>query len=305
MRTFVKSGLVLAVLAGFAAVPAAAYENFIPMGTGYSSDVDSVPAFGSERGQVSVTTDVLETEVYRKNHENAELDSQRRVFQSGNEGLQLMGVRVQRGGKVVLAPTALEVWQRTLQAAELLWTGKSDQGCAFEVLQSPSSLSMLVTGLENYAKTRLREIETEGIAPDASALFAAFSSRAERESDRLAELQTEAAGAGRSVFAVVVDTIPVNFQNFDDLKRAFRASYGIKFGEIGVDLEVVAELRRLIGYRHRVVHVSPLLAFLNQDKVPPEEPVFANRAFSKRAGTVFRSVVDELHKASMAIRSQP
>ncbi len=85
MRTFVKSGLVLAVLAGFAAVPAAAYENFIPMGTGYSSEVDSVPAFGSERGQVSVTTDVLETEVYRKNHENAELDSQRRVFQSGNE----------------------------------------------------------------------------------------------------------------------------------------------------------------------------------------------------------------------------
>jgi hypothetical protein len=216
-----------------------------------------------------------------------------------------MGVRVQQSGKHVLAPTALEVWQSTLQAVELLWTGKSDQGFIFEVLQATSSLSMLVTGLENYGKTRLLEIETEGITPDASALFTAFSSRAERESGRFAELQTQATATGQSIFATVVDNVRINFQNFDDLKRAFRASYGIKVGEIGVDTAVLGELRRLIGYRHRIVHVSPLLAMLNQDKVPPDEPVFANRALSERAVTVFRSVVEALHKASTDIRPQP
>lgn len=224
------------------------------------------------------------------------------VVQLGGEGLQVMGVRVQQGRNVVLAPTAIEVWQSTLQAVELLWTGKSDKGFIFEVLQTTSSLSMLVTGLENYAKTRLLEIETEGIAAGAAALFAAFASKAERESERLAELQAQVEATGRSVFSVVVDNARINFQNFDDLKKAFRTAYGIKMGELGIGADVLAELRRLIGYRHRVVHVSPLLAFLNQDKVPPEEPVFANRALSERAVGVFGVVVQALHKASMNMR---
>lgn len=226
------------------------------------------------------------------------------VFRLGDEGLKVMGVRIQQGGNVVLTPTAIEVWQSTLQAVELLWTGKSDKGFIFEVLQATSSLSMLVTGLENYGKTRLLEIETEGITPDTSALFAAFASKAERESERLAELQTQAATCGKSIFATVVDNARINFQNFDDLKRAFRVSYGIKVGEIGLGGDVLAELRRFIGYRHRVVHVSPLLAFLNQDNVPPEEPVFANRALSDRAVAVFHTVVEALHKATTDIRPQ-
>jgi len=66
--------------------------------------------------------------------------------------------------------------------------------------------------------------------------------------------------AGQSIFAAVVENARINFQNFDDLKCAFRVSYGIKLGELGVGGDVLAELRRLIGYRHRIVHVSPLLA---------------------------------------------
>ena len=226
------------------------------------------------------------------------------VFRLGDQGLQVMELRAHQGGNVVLAPTAIEVWHSTLQAVDLLWTGKSDQGFIFEVLQATSCLSMLVTGLENYGKTRLLEIETEGIAPDASALFAAFASKAERESGRLAELEAQASTSGKSFFATIVDNARINFQNFDDLKRAFRVSYGIKVGEIGVGGDVLAEVRRFIGYRHRIVHVSPLLAFLNQDKVPPEEPLFANRALSDRAVTVFRAVLEALHKASTDIRPQ-
>ena len=85
MRKFVSFGLLLTALAGVSAGVAAAYENFIPMGTGYSTEIDNLPNFESDRGQVSVTTDVLETEVYRKNREAAEMDSQFRMFQSGNE----------------------------------------------------------------------------------------------------------------------------------------------------------------------------------------------------------------------------
>lgn len=85
MRKSVLLCLALAALPFGLSGAAHAYENFIPMGTGYSSEVDSLPRFESDRGQVSVTTDVLETEVWRRNREDAELDSRFRQFQSGNE----------------------------------------------------------------------------------------------------------------------------------------------------------------------------------------------------------------------------
>lgn len=223
------------------------------------------------------------------------------VFQIGGEGLQVSGVRVRREGALVLSPTAIEVWRSTVQAVELLWTGKSDKGFMFEVLQATSSLSMLVTGLENYAKTRLQEIEKEGVAPDSPALFNAFTSRAVRESTRFQEIEESAIESGQSTFCAVLDSLAINYQDFDNLKRAFRTSYGIKIGEIGLSSTMIAELRQLIRYRHRVIHVSPLLAMLNDDQVPPADPVFANQALANRAVEVFQGVIDCLHKASTSL----
>jgi hypothetical protein len=161
---------------------------------------------------------------------------------------------------------------------------------------------MLVTGLENYAKTRLLEVESEGVPANAESLFAAFASAAERESARLGELKAQAQAAGTTLLRVVVGTARISFQSLDELKRAFRSAYGIKIGEMGLDPSTIESVRRFIRYRHRVVHVSPLLAFLNQDNVPPEEPVFANRAVADEATMVFRQVVGTLHKATTSLR---
>lgn len=224
------------------------------------------------------------------------------VFQVGDEGLEVMGVRVREGGTAVLAPTAMEAWRETLKAIDVLRTGKSDQGVLFEMAVAAMSLSVLVTGLEAYAKTRFVEIETEGVSADAVGLFNGFASRAERESTRLQELQAEAAATRRSLLRVLVDAGTVNFQNYDQMKRAFRAAYGIQFGKIGLDSETVAALKRFIRYRHRVVHVSPLLALLNGDAVPPEEPVFANYAMADAAAHCFTAVVTALHQATLELR---
>jgi hypothetical protein len=64
-----------------AAAPAAmAYDKYIPLGTGYSPDVDSLPAFNSDAGQVSEQTDVYETELYFENRKKALDDSRMREF---------------------------------------------------------------------------------------------------------------------------------------------------------------------------------------------------------------------------------
>jgi hypothetical protein len=73
------------VLVGLAFVAAAsgsamAYENFIPMGAGYSSSVSEVPEFGSAKGKVNSRADVYETEIYRKGRKKVEAESRLRQF---------------------------------------------------------------------------------------------------------------------------------------------------------------------------------------------------------------------------------
>jgi hypothetical protein len=114
------------------------------------------------------------------------------------------------------------------------------------------TLSMLVTGLENYAKTRFLEIETEGIQSKAEPLFTAFSSKAERESKRFSELEALSNGTSTSLLAVVAENSRINFQDFDHLKRAFRTAYGIKIGDLGLKPHEIEAVRRFIQYRHRI-----------------------------------------------------
>jgi hypothetical protein len=83
MRGFqVVLGLVVAVASASAVQ---AYENYIPLGTGYSANVDSLPSFDSEAGQVSQQTDVYETEIYLKGRKRIEDESRMRAFFSDAE----------------------------------------------------------------------------------------------------------------------------------------------------------------------------------------------------------------------------
>jgi hypothetical protein len=59
---------------------AQAYENYIPLGAGYSSTVDTLPQFDSDAGQISQQTDIYETEQYKRNRKQAEEDSRMRAF---------------------------------------------------------------------------------------------------------------------------------------------------------------------------------------------------------------------------------
>ena len=71
----------LVFVLALAASPAAmAYENYIPLGTGYSPNVDSLPAFESDAGQVSQRSDEYETELYFENRKRALDDSRMREF---------------------------------------------------------------------------------------------------------------------------------------------------------------------------------------------------------------------------------
>jgi hypothetical protein len=64
---------------------AVAYENYIPLGTGYSTTVDSLPSFDSDAGQIIQRTDEFETEQYLLNRKRAEQDSRLQNFFSRSD----------------------------------------------------------------------------------------------------------------------------------------------------------------------------------------------------------------------------
>ena len=56
--------LVLGLMAGASA--AQAYDKFIPLGAGYSTDVGGLPAIDSQEQKLTNQADVYETEIYNK-----------------------------------------------------------------------------------------------------------------------------------------------------------------------------------------------------------------------------------------------
>jgi hypothetical protein len=70
------------VILGCAAVltlsslPAMAEESFIPMGQAFALGENEVPPLGSEQDRMNAQTDIYETEVFRRELRNKQLDSQ-------------------------------------------------------------------------------------------------------------------------------------------------------------------------------------------------------------------------------------
>lgn len=226
------------------------------------------------------------------------------IYQLDDEDVEMLGVSVYQEGKPALVPTAIEAWRATKQAIEVLSSGTSSLGYMYEVVVTNMTLSILVTGFEAYTKTRFGELEDEGIAPNSSAIVESFFPRRERGADIASILEAEASELGITLLSHLIQRGTVNFQNYGDCKRAYSKAYGIRFGEIGVESGDLAQLQRLIRYRHRIIHVSPMIGLLNQPEVPPEEPVIPNRVLAKSSLRTFSLFIDSLHTATLALRRE-
>ncbi|AYO30320.1 hypothetical protein D2962_06525 [Biomaibacter acetigenes] len=223
------------------------------------------------------------------------------IIQIGDEGAEVTGVRMFFDGKPVLEPTAIETWQNTIQGVRLLQKGKSDEGYIFEVLICNLVIATLVTGFETYCKTRFIELEKEGIKPNLENLISMVFSQRELDIGVL-EILKKRSRIRTKDFLEKIAINKINFQNYDECKKAFNKTYGLKFSEIGLNSNELSFLRRLIQYRHRIIHVSPLIIMLNQGQVPPEEPVFAGNDLAEKAVNCFDKFVSNFHESTLKLR---
>ena len=100
----------------------------------------------------------------------------------------------------------------------------------------------------------------------------------------------------------IIERDIINFQNFKKCKEAYKQGYNLKFGEIGSSGENLNALQKFIEYRHKIIHVSPSLGILNQDKLSNEEPVFPTKATRERAKEFFKIFIENLHKATLTLQ---
>jgi hypothetical protein len=223
------------------------------------------------------------------------------VYTIGSPGVEVMGARIVQDGVEVVSPTALNVWNETRQAAEVLLSGTSEVGYLFEVVQANAILVMASTGFEAYCEKRFLEREAEGLSPNEERLAEKFLSNREREGEALAAFLEEAEAQGIS-FAAKLAQRRIDFGSYEDSRKAFAAGYGIRFGvELGVSNVLLEQIQRTIRFRHRIVHVSPLLAFLNQATSPPDEPIFSKRVLAESTLETFDDFVQALHKATLIL----
>lgn len=115
-------------------------------------------------------------------------------------------------------------------------------------------------------------------------------------------LESEARDAGISLLQHIVSRGIINFQNYHDCKRAYNKAYGIKFGNLNLSSNTLEGLQSYIRYRHRIIHVSPSLGMLNQEKVPPEKPVFPKKETAENARECFSEFIEALHQATLSLR---
>ena len=151
---------------------------------------------------------------------------------------------------------------------------------------------MLVTGFETYCKRRFIEIEDEGIHPDFDGLVAKLTkSPMEREA-----IVQESTSKGISPTCELAEE-RIDFQNYDRCKVAFNKGYGIKFGQdLSVSNTLLEEIQRLIKFRHRIVHISPLLNVLN-------DPIAPNRDYAEKAIKTFNDFIQGLHAATLRLHT--
>lgn len=225
-----------------------------------------------------------------------------KIHQIGDDGVQVMGISVFQGNQPVLQPTAVEVWKSTLQAIDILGTGESKEGFIYEVVATNLSIVILVTGFEVYTKTRFLEIEGEGVQPNTEAIINTFYSQKDRTADAIAILNEEAKTSNITTIDLILSKRVIDFQNYEKCKLAYNKAFGIKFSELGLTNQTLERLQKFLKYRHRIIHISPLDAMLNQAQVPPKEPVFSKKETLQAARKCFEEFIEKLHSATLHLR---
>ncbi len=195
---------------------------------------------------------------------------------------------------------ALSAWEAAAAAARLLldhMRGHVDERSLLRIILANQTLAVVVSGYEAYCERRFGELILAGCAIDYDRMDRKLVPQAKQGDDAGIEWRDT---ARTPAFArQIIRRYRINFQDYENGKRAYTAAFGIRFGDLGLppgDLEAVQVYLRC---RHRIIHVSPMLETLIAPADNAGEIVIAGVATAKAALATFDRFIRALHQRTL------
>jgi len=214
-----------------------------------------------------------------------------RIYQIGDKGVQVGYYKVRYGKKVVLEPTAKEIFDFQMEKIKVLIENCKKGDFLFESTLVQQIIVMLTTAFEVYTRTRFVELEKEGKLVDMEALYRHFISKSLREQLRK-EIKARASKGEKTELEIFIEGRHINFQNWEDFKKAYNKGYGLKIEDIAVSANILNEVRKFITWRHKIIHSKDDQTIINLEEVPPENPVFTNKELAEKGLSIFRRFIN-------------
>lgn len=213
---------------------------------------------------------------------------------------QLLDLRM-KSGNHSLEPFAFSLWNNIKGALTILRDHKKEGDYLYEELQSNLAITAIVTGFENYCKQRFIELYEEGVKVNLELLLTKMVSYEERE--RFRTLLNNKETDNNSVFYEIFQRI--NFQNLKKCNEAFKYGYNIKFFELSFSSADFGKLKSLIDFRHKVVHISPIVNFQYENDSISEQMLTPKELLSDSL-MLFDNFINILHLETLQFgNSQP
>lgn len=205
------------------------------------------------------------------------------------------------GGKSLLKPTAIQSWDGTKYAIKkILDFAENNDDYLHEIINGNIAISMLVTGMEVYCHRRFAEIEREGFRCDYEKLLNSFLTLEEISYGKKKNIILEAQKQRVPVSTIIVRKKIVNFQNYEECKKAYNKGYKISFGkDLGISNKTLEVLQDLISHRHKVIHVSPFESEILTPKSKFKDRIHSNKKSYKLIVETFDIFIQALHSATM------
>lgn len=220
-------------------------------------------------------------------------DKNDRLVVLGDSGVEIGYYHVQEAGQETLRPQAKEIFDFSeTKCRTLLEAAETSDGFLFESTLVQQIIVMLVTGLETYLEERFiemcseRELQDEEIAKAMASVYGPVSDealleRAEKKGVPVQELAREQL---------------INFQDISEAHKIYSKAVGYNLQNSLNRTGNRGLIERCIDARHSIIHEATDMTILNIDRVPPQEPMFANYEYGLGTIDKFSDTIEELHQ---------
>lgn len=222
------------------------------------------------------------------------------IYQIGDKGIKIGSYRVKVGKKVVLEPTAKEIFDFQMEKIRIVTENCQKVDFLFESTLVQQIMVMLTTAFEVYAWTRFVELEKKAKTVNIIELYNRFVPTKYREQFQ-EEINEAASKQRRTELEVFLERRSINFQDWESFKDAYNKGYGLKTGEIGIPNDILLEVQKFIKWRHRIIHSKDDQTLINFEEVPPAKPIFTNKDLAEKGLNTFQKFINEFHESTLKL----